>query len=150
MSVVFREAIEADLPVIIALLSNDYLGKSRESADLSTYRQAFQAIAADPNNAVIVGDLNGQIVASYQLTVIAHISLSAIRRAQIEGVRVDGSVRGQGIGAAMLQDAETRARAAGAKLLQLTMNSSRDEARRFYEANGFQPSHIGFKKSLSD
>ena len=48
----------------------------------------------------------------------------------------------------MLTDAEARARAAGASLLQLTMNRGREDSYRFYEANGFAPTHIGFKKPL--
>jgi GNAT superfamily N-acetyltransferase len=97
---------------------------------------------------VIVGEAEGRLIACYQLTFIANLSLSATKRAQIEGVRVDTAMRGAGVGAAMLRDAEARARRAGAGLLQLTMNRTRASSHRFYEANGFEPSHIGFKKRL--
>ena len=89
-----------------------------------------------------------QVLATYQLTVISGLSLSAARRAQIEAVRVDASLRGQGAGAALMADAEARARAAGASLMQLTSNASRTDAHRFYERLGYAPSHIGFKKPL--
>jgi ribosomal protein S18 acetylase RimI-like enzyme len=74
--------------------------------------------------------------------------LRAARRAQIESVRVATDSRSQGIGEAMFADAEARARAAGCALMQLTMNASRTEARRFYERIGFTPSHVGFKRDL--
>ena len=45
-------------------------------------------------------------------------------------------------------DAETRARAAGCALLQLTSNATRDRALAFYTRLGFTPSHIGFKRDL--
>jgi GNAT superfamily N-acetyltransferase len=48
----------------------------------------------------------------------------------------------------LLADAEARARAAGCTLLQLTSNATRQDALRFYEAQGFVASHVGFKKAL--
>jgi GNAT superfamily N-acetyltransferase len=57
-------------------------------------------------------------------------------------------LRGQGIGAAMMADAEARARAAGCTLIQLTTHASRNRARDFYDGIGYQPTHIGYKKVL--
>ncbi|MEK6215882.1 MAG: GNAT family N-acetyltransferase, partial [Boseongicola sp.] len=54
----------------------------------------------------------------------------------------------EGVGAALVANAEARARKAGAVLLQLTMNQTRDDALRFYERAGFEASHFGFKKRL--
>ena len=48
----------------------------------------------------------------------------------------------------MMADAEARARAGGAVLIQLTSNASRTDAHRFYERLGYAPSHLGFKKPL--
>ncbi|MCG6882634.1 MAG: GNAT family N-acetyltransferase [Silicimonas sp.] len=148
MSIVFREAGERDLPGVVALLADDVLGQGREVAEIAPYRDAFARMAEDPNNVLIVGEADGAVVACYQLTIIPGVSLSATTRAQIEGVRVASGMRGQGAGRALVVDAEERARAAGATLLQLTMNRSRKDSHRFYEANGFVPSHIGFKKPL--
>jgi len=72
----------------------------------------------------------------------------ATRRAQIESVRVAGHLRGQGIGHALIADAEARACAAGCRLMQLTMHASRADTHRFYETLGFAPSHIRFKRDL--
>ena len=145
----FRKAVRADVPAVVALLSDDALGAAREGADLAAYAAAFDAMAAEAGNALIVGEDNGRIVATYQLTFISGLSLRASRRAQVESVRVAADLRGQGIGAAMFADAEARARAAGCRLMQLTMNAARRDARRFYEGLGFTPSHIGFKRDLS-
>lgn len=57
-------------------------------------------------------------------------------------------LRGQGIGALLIADAEARARAAGCALIQLTSNAARTDARRFCERLDFTGSHIGFKKPL--
>lgn len=149
MPVIFREATADDLAAVVALLADDMLGRGRERPDdLAPYRAAFEEIVADPNNAVIVGEADGRIVATYQITLIPNVSLGATKRAQIEGVRVSADLRGQGAGKALIRDAEGRARAAGATLLQLTMNAERTDSHRFYVANGFAPSHVGFKKTL--
>lgn len=149
MTVTFRDAVVADLPAIVALLRDDVLGQGREGDDLARYRQAFAVIEAHPDTAVIVGEAaEGRIVALYELTILHSLTLNATRRAQVEGVRVAGDLRGQGIGHQMLADAEARARAAGCGLVQLTMNATRQDSRRFYEALGFEASHIGFKRVL--
>ncbi len=148
MSVAFRQATRADVPAVLALLQDDRLGAAREGADLDHYLAAFDAMTAEGGNTLIVGERDGAVVATYQLTFIAGLSLRATRRAQVESVRVASELRGGGIGEAMLADAEARARAAGCGLVQLTMNRARTDARRFYERIGFVPSHIGFKKAL--
>ena len=102
----------------------------------------------EPHNTLIVGEENGEIVAVYQFTLISGVSLKGTRRAQIEGVRVSRARRGAGVGQALIRDAEARAKAGGAGLLQFTTNATRDRARDFYERMGFVPSHVGFKKSL--
>ncbi|MEM7752654.1 MAG: GNAT family N-acetyltransferase [Pseudomonadota bacterium] len=148
MSAVFREATVADVPAVVDLLRDDVLGQGREAGEMAPYLARFHEIADDPNNALIVGCMVARIVACYQLTLIPGFTLNAMRRAEIEGVRVASDMRSAGIGEALVADAEARARAAGAGLLQLAMNRTRDAAHRFYERNGFAPSHIGFKKYL--
>ena len=149
MSVVFRDATAVDVTEVVALLRDDTLGSQRELSDMSVYRDAFKRMQQEGNNTLIVGELVGRIVATYQLTFISGWSLKASRRAQIASVRVAGDVRGQKLGEAMIADAEMRARAAGCRLMQLTMNKTRTDSARFYERVGFTPSHIGYKRDLT-
>lgn len=145
----FREATREDVPAIVALLADDVLGQARELSDLVAYLAAFDVMQNEAGNTVIVGeDAAGTLVATYQLTFISGLSLAAARRAQVESVRVASHLRGQGIGEAMFADAETRARAAGCSLMQLTMNATRTDSHRFYERLGFKPTHTGFKRAL--
>ena len=148
MSVAFRLAARDDVAAVVALLRDDILGSSREDADPDVYLAAFETMRAEGNNLLIVGVEDGAVVATYQLTFIAGLSLGATRRAQIESVRVARRLRGKKIGEAMIGGAEARAGAAGCGVLQLTMNAGRTDARRFYERMGFAPSHIGFKRAL--
>ncbi|WP_323715564.1 GNAT family N-acetyltransferase [Paracoccus aminovorans] len=145
---IFREARREEVPAVLALLRDDMLGQAREGDDTARYLAAFDAMRAEAANHLIVGLSDARVVACYQIVFISGLSLSAARRAQIEGVRVRPDLRGQGIGAALIRDAETRARAAGCTLLQLTTNRSRRDAHRFYDRLGFTASHIGYKKSL--
>jgi len=149
MSVSFREARREDVSAVVAMLADDMLGRGREQADLGIYYAAFDAMAEEGGNVVIVGeDGSGEIVATYQITFISGLSLAAARRAQVESVRVASKMRGQGVGQLMFADVEARARAAGCSLVQLTMNAERVDSRRFYEGLGFVASHTGFKKAL--
>lgn len=144
----WRLATRGDVAAVVAMLADDDLGARREVADLAPYLAAFDAMMAEGNNHLIVGDQDGVIVATYQLTFITGLSLRAARRAQVESVRVASNLRSGGIGAALMADAETRARAAGCSLIQLTTNRDRSRAHAFYARQGYEPSHLGFKKSL--
>ncbi|MDQ2089484.1 GNAT family N-acetyltransferase [Marimonas arenosa] len=145
----FRPALRDDVPAIVAMLADDMLGAKRELDGLDAYYAAFDAMQAEGNNRIYVGeDDRGAIAATYQLTFISGLSLAAARRAQVESVRVAGHLRGQGVGKEMFADIEARARTAGCRLIQLTMNAQRTDSHRFYEALGFEASHVGFKRYL--
>jgi len=146
--ILWREARRSDVGALIALLSDDVLGQTRECGDPAPYLAAFDRMQRESENFVIVGEDKGRIVATYQLTFISGLSLRGARRAQLESVRIAGDLRGQGLGAALMADAETRARAAGCRLLQLTTNATRERAHAFYARLGFTASHIGFKRDL--
>ena len=145
----FRYATREDVPTILTMLVDDSLGATRETDDMAIYFTAFDEIRADLRSDLIVGEQDGRIVATYQISYLPGLSLKAARRAQVESVSVASDLRGRGIGAMMMADAETRARAAGCSLIQLTTNATRADAHRFYERLGFTPSHIGFKRNLS-
>lgn len=144
----WRPATRDDVPAVVALLADDALGATREGSDLAPYLAAFDAMQDERGNLLIVGEQNGVVIATYQLTYISGLSLRAARRAQLESVRVAAALRGLGAGAMLLRDAEDRARAAGCTLIQLTTNRTRERAQVFYTREGYEPSHVGFKKPL--
>ena len=146
----FRRAVRADLPRLLALLADDALGKNREAADSSepVYSAAFDVIDRDLNQYLLVGEMNGEVVAMLQLTFIPGLSRRAAWRANIEAVRVASRLRGQGVGARLMAEAHAIARSRGCKLAQLTSDRQRADAHRFYERLGYTPSHTGFKLPL--
>lgn len=146
--IAFRLATRDDVAAVVVLLADDDLGAKRETAPLDSYLAAFDAMQDEGGNRLIVGERDGRIVATYQLTFITGLSHRATRRAQVESVRVAADLRGQGIGRLLMADAEDRARRAGCLLIQLTTQKGRSRAQAFYDSIGFRPTHIGYKRQL--
>ena len=146
-----REAQPDDLPAIVALLADDPLGQAREDpAELGAYRRAFDEIAAQAGNTILVAEIGGAVVGCLQLTVIPGLSRRGMKRGQIEGVRIAAGQRGRKLGERLMGEAIGRARAAGCGLVQLTTDASRPDAHRFYERLGFAASHFGMKLMLGN
>lgn len=146
---VFRAAIEADLPAIVAMLADDHLGAQRESLDdLSVYTEALAQITNDPRLLQLVCERDGEILGTMQLTLTPGLSRKGMTRMQIEGVRVSSTLRGGGIGREMIAWAIQYARDHGCGLIELTTDKSRVDAHRFYERFGFERSHLGYKLKL--
>ena len=149
----FRRATRTDVPDIVRMLADDILGSKREQYTLplpESYYTAFAAIDTDPNNELIVVELDGKVVGVLQLTYIPYITYRGSWRALIEGVRVDSSLRASGIGRKLFTWAIERAQSKGCHLVQLTSDKARPDAIRFYESLGFVASHEGMKLHLAD
>ncbi len=149
MSVIFRPARREDVPLIVALLADDPIAAAREGDPSDeAYLAAFQAIAADPRQELVVAEADGEVVGTMQLTFVPGLSRRGGERALIEAVRVGASMRGQGLGRAMMRWAIDRARERGCRMVQLTSDKARADAHRFYTSLGFVDSHVGFKLGL--
>lgn len=145
----FREAMHADLPAIVALLVDDVLGKARDFPVVDeAYERAFADIDADPRNMLIVADDDGDVVACMQITYIPGLGRHGAERSLIEAVRVRYDRRGQGLGSRLTTWAIEQARSRGCAVVQLTSDKSRADAHRFYARLGFVASHEGMKLSL--
>ncbi len=95
-----------------------------------------------------MGDRDGAVIASQQLSILPGLSRGGMRRALIEAVRVRSDLRGQGIGEQLMAAAIERARARGCAMIQLTTDLRRTAAHRFYTRLGFEASHAGMKRML--
>jgi GNAT superfamily N-acetyltransferase len=147
--ITIRPARRDDVPAIVALLADDPLGRVREdAADLGAYLRAFDEIAAQPGNFLLVAGRAGAVVGCLQLTVIPGLSRRGMKRGLIEAVRVGAGERGHGLGEQLVRHAVGLARGEGCGLVQLTSDKSRPDAHRFYERLGFVASHVGMKLDL--
>jgi ribosomal protein S18 acetylase RimI-like enzyme len=86
-----------------------------------------------------------KIIGTCHLTILPSLTYQGSTRLQIEAVRVARSYRGQKIGEWMMKQAFDYARESGARIVQLTTNKERIQAKRFYEKLGFKASHEGMK-----
>ncbi|GGM97177.1 GNAT family acetyltransferase [Terrabacter tumescens] len=146
-----RPATREDVPAVVAMLADDPLGAAREDpADTATYDAAYDRVAADPAQHLVVAERDGTVVGTLQLSVIPGLSRRGATRTIIEGVRVARDERGSGLGTELVTWAVEESRRLGATLVQLTSDASRTDARRFYERLGFVASHVGFKLPLDD
>jgi len=151
-----RNATEADLDALMALLSDDPISAARgdvaASEDRPQYAEALRSIADDPANALLVAeDADGRLVGTLQLTRIPGMARRGATRLLVEAVRVSSALRSGGIGSALMRwVTDVAAPALGTPLVQLTSDAARTDAHRFYERLGFTGSHVGFKYRVSD
>jgi GNAT superfamily N-acetyltransferase len=151
MKLLFREAMAADIPVLISMLADDDLGSQREDSSHplnEKYLNAFGEINSDPNNELILGECNGEVIGMLQLTFIPYLSHMGSWRCLIESVRIHSDHRGQGLGTEFFKWAIERAKQRNCRIVQLTSDKSRPSALHFYEALGFNATHQGFKLKL--
>jgi len=144
-----RPATTDDVSAIVAMLADDPLGAQRESPDdLAPYLAALERLLPDPNQHLVVATREGRVVGTLQLTVIPGLSRRGATRSIIEGVRVHTDERGSGLGTRLIQWAIDESRRQNCQLVQLTSDTTRTDAHRFYERLGFTASHVGFKLPL--
>jgi|SRR5579862_9045576 len=148
MTITFRNATRSELPEIIRLLADDQIGVTREKYEeplLPAYYAAFDAIHADNNCRLIVAELENKIIGTFQITFIRYLTFQGGKRAIIEEVRIDKSMRNKGFGKMMMEWAIQLAKENACHLVQLTSNKQRTQAIEFYKRLGFVASHEGLK-----
>jgi GNAT superfamily N-acetyltransferase len=151
VSLTYRKAVEADLPFIVHLLTEDAVRVTDDLPDQPfhpRYVAALSELASDPHQMMMVAELDGETVGTIQLTFIAGISSLGLKRCLVEAVHIAPSHRSKGLGSQMIQWAIGQARDHGCGMVQLTSNKKRLDAHRFYERLGFLKSHEGFKYYL--
>lgn len=148
---IIRKATENDLLFIVKLLANDSLGMKRECYQNplpESYLKSFSEINADKNNYLAVVEDNNVIIGTLQLTFIPYLTYQGGKRALIEGVRIDESYRGKGLGKKLIEWAIQKSCEQGCHMVQLTTDKNRPEALEFYKNLGFIASHEGLKLHL--
>ncbi|GAU85198.1 GNAT family N-acetyltransferase [Bosea sp. BIWAKO-01] len=110
------------------------------------YERAFDEVLASPDTTLFVAERAGEVVGTFQVTLIPGFAARGRKRAKFESVHVAPETRGMGIGAVMMTLGLAFAKEKGAGLVELTSHKARTDAHRFYRNLGFDQSHEGFKK----
>jgi ribosomal protein S18 acetylase RimI-like enzyme len=147
-----REATEADLPRLVALLAQlapDVPDREDASEPLPyAYHLMMRRILETPGEHVYVLESRKQIIGSVALSIVPNLSHQGSPYAIIENVIVDGRHRSKGYGEALIDHAVAEARKAGCYKVSLMSNKRRQDAHRFYGRLGFQRTHEAFRLNL--
>lgn len=105
-------------------------------------------ILEDKKQTLLVAEVDGK-VQGYN-SVSANYELLNGVQARIEGLVVNESIRGLGLGRKLMEKAEEWAKEQGSKSMKLASNSKRIEAHKFYEKIGYTRAkeQAAFKKVL--
>jgi ribosomal protein S18 acetylase RimI-like enzyme len=122
---VSAELVEAFVALIPQLSSSSPATSRDELRDIVESEASTLFVARD-EAARIVGSLT-----------LALFRIPTGVRAWIEDVVVDATVRGQGVGDALVEAAIAKSEAAGAKTVDLTSRPTREAANRLYVRKGF-------------
>jgi GNAT superfamily N-acetyltransferase len=146
---IVREATAGDLAAVVALQREDVIREVDEAGvPVDAYRAAFEEITSDAHQQLLVGELDGEVVATAQVTWIRRLTYVGGEMGVVESVRVRSDLRGRRLGEQLMRHLADLARRRGAVRLELTTNACRTRAQAFYERLGFVPSHVGMKLYL--
>ncbi|MFL5017355.1 MAG: GNAT family N-acetyltransferase [Rhizobium sp.] len=149
--ILIRQARKDDLSALVAMFAADALGGHGDTTDpeaFPDYIRAFAAIEASPDQTLYVAERGGEVVGTFQTMVTTSLTSRGSPAMIIEAVQTRADMRGQGVGATMIEFAIAEAKGRGIGRVALTSNAVRKDAHRFYERLGFKPSHLGFKMAL--
>ena len=141
-----RNARPEDLDRLLelySLLDGPYAGEkalaSGRAGDL------FTRILLDQNQQTLVAEDYEDLAGTLVLAILPNLAHGGAPYAVVENVVVDEEYRGEGVGTALMREAISRARQAGAYKLALCSNLEREEAHTFYRSLGMKQTHAGFE-----
>lgn len=158
MSLIIREASEADLPGVLALYAQPQIDGGK-LLPLDAAREIFARFRTYPDYRLFVvedalqgPDAEGRlpVVGSFALLVMDNLGHLGARSAIIEDVVVDPTLHRRGIGRAMMQRALEEAKARGCYKASLSSNMKREAAHAFYDSLGFERHGYSFRVAFTE
>jgi GNAT superfamily N-acetyltransferase len=138
-----RDARAADAAAIADLLGQ--LGYPTEPAGVKARLERLVIVG----DRVVVAELAGVVVGLAHLHVSPTIELER-PAAKLGALVVSETHRGQGIGRALVDAAETEARLRGSGVFFLTISDRRDDTHRFYESLGLEQTGRRYDRTLRE
>jgi GNAT superfamily N-acetyltransferase len=136
-----RQAVEKELPAVIALLATM---DGEAPMPLDRARDIYREMGRYPSYGCYIALVDGKTVGTFTLLIVTALVHGGAREAIVDAVVVAPEWRGQGIGAAMMREAQRLAAQAGCYKLALSSNLKRDDAHRFYRSLGFRQHGVSF------
>ncbi len=145
-AVLVRRASPADIGALLPLYEELADGKRTAApADRLRAQAVLAEVLADPRRHLLVAVLEGELVGTAALLVVANLTHRGEPWAIVENVVVAASHRRRGVGRALMGDLIEIARAAGRYKVQLLSGKHRARAHVFYRTMGMEPIAEGFK-----
>lgn len=152
---IIRNCTADDLDAINAILHQSALLHSEgvpdffAGHDLTLSEEAFAGHLKEENTILLCAENDeGTVCGVCHVTLNTRSGFVQMKNAHIENIAVDESCRGQGIGRALMQEAEARAKAWDAVHLNLLCWDFNDGAYRLYESLGMRPKYSFMYKKL--
>lgn len=146
-NLLFRAATEKDIPEILELYREAGI-ESDKPFLIEEAKEHFKRFARYPNYRVIVAELAGVVVGTYELLVMDNLAKHGRRSAIVEDVAVSPHHQGKGIGQAMMEHAIQESRKADCYKLVLSSGLQRTRAHDFYDSVGFERHGFSFRVAL--
>ena len=143
LNIQVRTARSGDLPDVLRLVAQ--LHPDDPPPDPERAAAALPEILSREDHALLVAEVDGQLVGTLHLIVSPNLTHDGAPWAIVENVVVDDGRRGTGIGRALMDEAERRARRAGCYKVQLLSADHRD-AGAFYGTLGYELRARGYRK----
>jgi GNAT superfamily N-acetyltransferase len=102
----------------------------------------YAGLLDDPECLVAVARQEKDVVGHLVGKLVGPDALRLVRFAVLESMRVRPDLRGQGIGALLIDEFTRWARRSGAEVASVTAYAANDGARRFYARHGFAPMSV--------
>jgi GNAT superfamily N-acetyltransferase len=143
MKITLREADVNDLPDILQLYAQ--LGQDDGAVlPLDQARSIFSKIKDYPDYSLHLALLDNRAVGVFALLIMDNFGHMGAPSAVLEDVVVASDMRGQGVGARMMEYANGLCRQKGCYKMTFSSNLNRIDAHRFYESLGFKKHGYSF------
>jgi ribosomal protein S18 acetylase RimI-like enzyme len=129
-----RPAEPRDADAVLALMEG--LTRPPVAEDPQPQRDVFLAHLADPDAAVYVAELDGEVAGAVSLWIQPRLNWTT-PQAWIPDLYVDPAFRRRGAARALLDACAEEARSRGCHVLVLESGHHREEAHQLYESYGF-------------
>jgi len=147
-----RKAKPSDLPALLKLYDHLRGGlawvKKAPTLANAAHKRALAQIAKDPHHYTFVATERGKVVGTCTLYILPRVYWSGRPFGVLDSIVVAESQQGKGTGSKLIKHALKVAKKHKCGQVNLTSNTQRTRAHRFYESLGFEPTYVGFKYNL--
>jgi N-acetylglutamate synthase-like GNAT family acetyltransferase len=109
------------------------------------HRKALVWMLREKGIHILVAEERGEVFGTCTLYILPRVYWSGKPWAILDSIVVKEKSQGQGTGTKLIKHAQAIAKKAGCSQVNLTSNTRRTRAHRFYESLGFEPTYVGFK-----